>query len=134
VAGLNKIVLIGTILSNPEAKFSVEGTPITKFWVDINGGFNQPSGKIEVVCWQKLAEISGSLTKGLNILVEGQLRIRSYEDQSGSRKWVTEITATNIVKLAGGGQEVVAQVSADKEASDSEIEEIEPLPEDDLPF
>ena len=67
-------------------------------------------------------------------MVEGQLRIRSYEDQSGSRKWVTEITATNIVKLAGGGQEVVAQVSADKEASDSEIEEIEPLPEDDLPF
>ena len=105
--------------------------------MEINGGFNQTPGRIEVVCFQSLAEEVKQVVKDKIVLTEGRLRIRSYEDQSGSRKWVTEVLATKIVVLSAldKNNEVAASVPASSASIDtSGFEEIEPLPEEDLPF
>ena len=139
MASLNKIFVIGAILSDPDSRFSVDGTPITKFWIEINGGFNQKAGKIEVVCWQKLAETSsGALKRGLTILVEGYIRNRSFEDQSGTRKWVTEISAARLQPVASSTAAPMAEakMGAGEFLPEAEagFSAVEALPEDDMPF
>ena len=137
MASLNKIVIMGPLLANPESRFSVDGMPIAKFPMGVSGGFNNEQEKIEVVCFKKLAEVCGQYLKtGSNVLVEGRIQVRSYEDPSGTRKWTTEILANNI-QFVDDKQAAPAPV---KQAVAAEIqaanvsEEVEELPEDDLPF
>jgi single-strand DNA-binding protein len=68
--------------------------------------------------------------KDSSVLVEGRLQVRSFEEKAGTRKWVTEIVASNV--QFADGQVVPEQVAAPAAAvADEEVEE---LPEDDLPF
>lgn len=141
MASLNRIVIIGKVLSVPESKFSVEGTPISKFFISIMSGFNQPSGKIDVVCWQGIAEACSQLKKDSNVLVEGRIQVRSYQDQAGARKWVTEIIASSLQLLDSDSvavaKPVVEQTSSNNNAASDDIgdfSDVEALPEDDLPF
>ena len=138
MASLNRIVIMGRLQADPESRFSVEGVPIAKFPISVNSGFNQAPGRIDVVCFRNLAEICGQyLKKDINVLVEGRLQVRSYDDQGGTRKWVTEVSATNIElvdKLTSGAPAQKEQTQAAQELAGAEEEEVEELPEDDLPF
>jgi single-strand DNA-binding protein len=62
------------------------GSPVTNFTIAVNRRTKQDDSvdHIDVVAWDKLAEISNAyLTKGMPVLVEGRLAIRSYESKSG---------------------------------------------------
>lgn len=132
MASLNRIVLLGSLLSNPETKFSVEGLPIAKFMLPVGNGPKEQPGKIEVVCLGKLAEACSQMfKKDSNVLVEGRIQIRSFEEKAGTRKWVTEIIASNV--QFADGQAAPQPVVAPAAVSNAE-EEVEELPEDDLPF
>lgn len=138
MAGLNKIILVGTLLSDPETRQAMDGVSVTKFRMTVSNypGTDQNISNIEVVAWRRLAEICGQyLKKGKLALVEGRIQNRSYEDQDGQRKWVTEVVASNMQMLDG------KQAVSKNEALSSEApvnigaeEEVEELPEDDLPF
>jgi single-strand DNA-binding protein len=138
VAGLNKIILVGTLLSDPEIRQAMDGVSVTKFRMTVSNypGTDQNISNIEVVAWRRLAEICGQyLKKGKLTLIEGRIQNRSFEDQDGQRKWVTEVIASNMQMLDG------KQSALKKEDLSSEApvhigaeEEVEELPEDDLPF
>ncbi|MBI5701089.1 single-stranded DNA-binding protein [Candidatus Saganbacteria bacterium] len=136
MASLNRIIILGDILSDPETRFSVEGVPMVKFAMPISSGFNQANNQIEVVCFGKLAETNSQLVrKNLNVLVEGRIQIRSFDDQGGTKKWVTEVVATSLKILGAQGkpeQPAKLAVQAVEEAFGEE--EVEELPPDDLPF
>lgn len=135
MASFNRIVLIGKVLSEPEKRFSVDGQPIVKFKAPVSSGFNQPLSTIEVVCFQKLAEICGQyLRKGTSILLEGRIQVRSYEDQTGTRVWTTEIVASNIEFMDNIEKGQEQKTEAKEENVGSGFSEVEALPEDDLPF
>jgi len=135
VASLNRIIIQGKILSDPETKFTVDGRPIAKFGMPVGNGLNQSPGSVEVVCFSKLAEVCGQyIKKNSNVLVEGRLQIRTFNDQSGNKKWATEVIATDIqfvdsVKTISQTQPPAA-VSQDPNGA----EDVEELPADDLPF
>ena len=85
---------------------------------------------IDVVAWQRLAEVCGQdLKKGRLALVEGRIQNRSFEDQSGQRRWVTEVVAKNMTRLDGSPNSSPVAGSQVKEEiiDDSELES-------DLPF
>ena len=138
MAGLNKIILVGTLLSDPETRQAMDGVSVTKFKMTVSNypGTDQNISNIEVVAWRRLAEICGQyLKKGKLALIEGRIQNRSFEDQDGQRKWVTEVVASNMQMLDG------KQSASKKEDLSSEApihigaeEEVEELPEDDLPF
>lgn len=135
MASLNRIVILGNILSDPDTRFTVEGKPVAKFNLPVGNGFNQAPGKIEIVCFGKLAEICGqSVKNGSNVLVEGRLQIRSFDDASGTRKWATEVIATDIQFVDSAKSISEAQSPAAVSAASKDEEEVEELPEDDLPF
>lgn len=148
MANLNKIILVGKLLADPETRLAMDGVSVTKFKMTVSNypGSDQDISNIEVVAWRRLAEVCGQyLRKGKLVLVEGRLQIRSYEDQSGQRKWTTEVIANNMqmldskqapaaMELSSDLSAVVRQRRTEVEVQKPEEEEVEELPEDDLPF
>jgi single-strand DNA-binding protein len=122
MANLNRIILVGKLTSDADSKFTVEGLPMSKMQLAVNrylkDGVPQGTDFIDVIAWGKLAQtVNDSLKKGKVILVEGRIQVRSYQDQGGQRKWVTEVIARSIQGLSG---EAEAWTKAPKEGSSSE--------------
>lgn len=117
MASLNRIVIVGKLLSEPEARFTVEGLPITKFAASIASESTGNSGKIEVVCFRKIAEVCGQyLRAGSTVIVEGRIQNRSFEDQSGNRQWATEVIASNVQFIDAVSGKPIPTVGADPHA------------------
>jgi single-strand DNA-binding protein len=139
MASLNRIVLVGRLTGDPDAKSTVEGLPVTRFRLAVDRfqreGSPQATDFIDVVTWRKLAEVSAAhLKKGRLVLVEGRIQIRSYDDQSGQKKWVTEVVGRSIQFLDGSQAETgpMPQATGGKDIQ-SFTEEVADI-EDDLPF
>jgi single-strand DNA-binding protein len=132
VAGLNKIILVGTLVNDAETHFAVEGTARANFKLGVRTFSSGAASlmNVDVVIWGKLAESCAKLLKsGRMVLAEGSLHIRSFEDQSGNRKWTTEVVASNLQML---DQKAAATVQS--AAPTPTEEEVPDLPEGDLPF
>jgi len=102
---LNKVFLIGRLTKDPEAKTIPSGHMVCSFGLATNRVWtdrqtNQKQEKAEfhnIVLWRKLAEIASQyLRKGSLVLIEGRIQTRSWEDQTGNRKYRTEVIAENI--------------------------------------
>lgn len=102
---LNKIFLVGRVTQNPESKTTSTGQTVCTFglatnriWVDKNTRQKQEKTEFHnIVLWRRLAEIASQyLTKGSLVLIEGRLQTRSWQDNSGNKRYKTEIIADNI--------------------------------------
>ena len=113
--GINKVILIGNLGNDPETRYMPSGGAVTNItvatsesWKDKQTG--QPQERTEwhrVVFFNRLAEIAGEyLRKGSKVYIEGSLRTRKWQDQSGQDKYTTEIVAGEMQMLdsRGGGQ------------------------------
>lgn len=109
--GVNKVILIGNIGSDPEVKYTASGVPVANFslattesWADKSGQKQERTEWHRLVLWRKLAEIAGQyLKKGSKIYVEGRLQTRSWDDQSGQKRYMTEIVVDDMQMLDGRG-------------------------------
>ncbi len=137
MASLNRIVLIGKLATDPESRSTVEGLAMTKVKVSVNrsaglsgeGYGNSGSDVFDVIAWKKLAEISTAvLKKGQMVLIEGRIQSRSFEDQTGGKKWVTEIIASNIFLLDKAKELVAPQEAAKEEEAVEDLDFASELP------
>lgn len=110
--GINKVILVGNLGQDPETRYMPSGGAVTNVtiatsetWKDKQSG--QPQERTEwhrVVFFNRLAEIAGEyLKKGSKVYVEGSLRTRKWQDQSGQDKYTTEIVAAEMQMLDGRG-------------------------------
>jgi single-strand DNA-binding protein len=97
---MNKIVLLGKLLNNPEMKVLEEsGKIVTKFILIVERNFKNSTGEreadfIPVTLWGKKAEAAAQyLVKGSQITASGRLQTRSYEDKDGNRRVAFEVVA-----------------------------------------
>ncbi len=139
---LNKVMLIGNLGKDPEFRAFEGGGSITRFPLATSETYtNRQNEKVTQTEWHtivlrnKLGEVADKyLKKGDKVFIEGKLKTRSWEDQSGERKYATEIQADNMTML--GGRNEPQQVSNGGQHSPAE----EPsgfandTEEDDLPF
>ena len=111
--GVNKVILIGNLGSDPEVRYTPDGVPVANFnlattesWNDRNTGERQERTEWHrLVLWSKLAEIAGQyLKKGSKIYVEGKLQTRSWDDQSGQKRYTTEIRVFEMQMLDSRGE------------------------------
>ena len=113
--GINKVILIGNLGNDPETRYTQAGSAVTNIslatsetWKDKQTG--QPQERTEwhrIVFFNRLAEIAGEyLRKGSKVYVEGSLRTRKWQDQSGQDRYTTEIVANEMQMLdsRGAGQ------------------------------
>jgi len=106
----NKAVIVGRLGRDPELKYTPNGTPICTMSVATDESYKDQSGQVQkktewhrVVVWGKQAEnVSQYLAKGRAALVEGRLQTRSWDDQQGIKRYVTEIKADRVVFLSSG--------------------------------
>ncbi|MCJ7668823.1 MAG: single-stranded DNA-binding protein [Anaerolineae bacterium] len=104
--GLNKVMIIGNLGSDPEMRYTPTGRPVTSFsvatsrnWVTSEGEQREATEWFRVVAWENLAEICNRyLRKGSRVYVEGRLQTRSWENQ-GQRHYRTEVVANEMVLL-----------------------------------
>ena len=101
---LNKAIVLGRITRDPESRAMPSGKNVVSlsiatnnFWTDASGNKQESTEYHNIVAFGKLADIcSQYLTKGQLILIEGRIQTRSWDDQSGIKKYRTEIIASNI--------------------------------------
>jgi single-strand DNA-binding protein len=71
---------------------------------DRNGQRQEQTEWHNIVAWGKLAEICERyLKKGNSVYIEGRIQTRSWEDQSGQKRWTTEIVAQQMTMLGSAG-------------------------------
>ncbi len=144
---LNKVMIIGRLTRDPEIRTIPSGQTVSSFSVATNFVWNDQSGnkqeKVEyhnVVAWRKLAEIIGQyLKKGSRIYLEGRLQTRSWVDQSGVKKYRTEIIADNMIMLDkfGGTPTGISKAKTEKVDTEAEAQPAaseEEINVEDIPF
>ena len=108
---INKVILVGNLGRDPESRTMQDGNPVVNLsiatsenWRDKNSGERRERTEWHrVVLWRKLAEIAGQyLKKGSRIYVEGKLQMRSWDDQSGQKRYTTEVVARSAGDGGGG--------------------------------
>jgi len=124
--GLNKVMLIGNLVRDPELRYTPSGKPVTSFslaanrnWVSANGERHDETEWFNVVAWGNLAEICNQhLSKGQKVYVEGRLQTRSWEDENGQKHFRTEVVASEMIILTGRPEQLESLDSAEIGVSD----------------
>jgi single-strand DNA-binding protein len=137
MASLNSVHLIGRLGKEPDLSYTSSGKAVCKFsmatsekWKDGDGNVQEKTDWHNIVVWQKLAEICGQyLKKGSQVFIGGKISTRSWDDKnSGTKKYITEIVANEMMMLDGKGGNKASEEPADPIATGA-------MPEkDDLPF
>lgn len=112
MASLNKVMIIGNLGRDPEMRFTANGQAVANFSVACNRRYTTRDGEqrdetewVRVVCWGRQAEIAGQyLQRGSQVYVEGRLQTRSWEDQQGQTRYMTEVVANNFQFLGRRGE------------------------------
>ncbi len=110
--GINKVILVGNLGNDPETRYMPSGGAVTSITVATSETWKdkQTGEKKERTEWHrvsffnKLAEIAGQyLKKGSKVYIEGQLRTRKWQDQSGADRYTTEIISNEMQMLDSRG-------------------------------
>lgn len=106
---MNKVILIGNLTKYPEVRTTNNGTYVTTFSIAVNRKYKAQDGSqitdlFDIVAWRQLAELCGKyLEKGRKIGIVGELQTRSYESKYGTKRYVTEIVASEVEFLTPKG-------------------------------
>lgn len=102
MANLNRVLFIGRLTREPELRYTPDGTPVANFTIAVNRSFANQKGEreadfIPIVVWRKQAEQCAEyLSKGSEVVVDGRLQIRSYEDRDGIKRKKSEVVAWGV--------------------------------------
>ena len=150
---VNKVILIGNLGKDPEIRALEGGTKLARFPIATSESFqDKTTGERReitdwhnIVVWRGLAEVAEKyLTKGMKVYVEGKLKTRSWQDESGVTKYATEVVADNFTMLSsksesknmGGDQTQQPYKSEGTPSNPSKMSDelMENDDSDDLPF
>ena len=152
---LNKVMLIGNVGRDPEvryldgqngnAKVATFTLATTERYRDRNGETRENTEWHNIVTWRNTADVVEKyVRKGTQLYIEGRIRTRSWDDQSGNKRYTTEIIA-DILQLLGKRSDNPAQPSYAPAAQTVATQPVatqpaaaqtthEDMPDDDLPF
>ena len=127
---VNKVVIVGHIGADPETRFTPSGTAVANLNLATNESRKTSEGEYQdhtewhsCVLFGKRAEFAGEyLKKGQLVYLEGRLQTRSWEDDSGTKKYRTEVIGNEITMLG----KKVGTGGSSQEGNDAS--------DDDLPF
>lgn len=100
---LNKIVLMGRMVADPELRRTGSGTPVASFTLAVDRDFaDKQSGEketdfIDIVAWRSTADfVSKYFSKGRMAVVSGRLQIRNWTDKDGNKRRTAEVIAESV--------------------------------------
>ena len=148
----NKVILMGNLTRDPELRYLPDGTAVAKLGLAVNRKWKTETGEtkedvlfIDVEAFRRQAETIGEyLKKGSPVLLEGRLRLDTWDDQQTNQKRSKILVVADNVRFLGSGQpresggpeisrsRPAAPVPASANASEAAADE--PPSEDDVPF
>lgn len=153
MASFNKVILAGNLTRDPELRYTPKGTAVAKIGMAVNRSWKSETGEmkeevtfVDVEAWGRQAEVIGQyLKKGRPILIEGRLKLDSWEDKNTHQKMsklkvVLEAFSFLDSRGDGGGgggefrKAAPAAAPAAAAAANGPEEIGEPPSEDDVPF
>jgi single-strand DNA-binding protein len=104
---LNKCMIIGNLGRDPEMRYTPSGQAVTQFtvatnrrWRDQQDEWQEETEWFRVVVWGQQAERTAErLRKGHKVYVEGRIQTRQWEDQTGQKRYTTELVANTVTSL-----------------------------------
>jgi single-strand DNA-binding protein len=104
---LNKAMIIGNLGRDPEMRYTPGGQAVTQFTVAVNRNFRGQDGEwqeetewFRVVAWGQTGERAAeNLRKGGKVYVEGRIQTRQWEDNTGAKRYTTELIADRVTNL-----------------------------------
>ena len=132
---INKVIILGRLGKDPELKYTPSGAAVCNFtvatsevWTDKSGQKQEKTEWHRIVVWGKLGELCNQyLAKGRQVFVEGKIQTRSWDDQSGQKKYVTEVSATNVQFLGdakvGAGKTTTTEKTVENNAASNVFEQ-----------
>ena len=147
MAGVNKVILVGNLGSDPEVRSTPGGQRVANFrlatsrqWTGQDGQRQEKTEWHSIVAWGKLADICERyLQKGKQVYVEGRLETRSWQDKDSQQtRYKTEVICETMQMLGRPGERN-GEPSFDAPARGSAPDDsYQPAPaggsDDDLPF
>ena len=120
MVGLNKMLVIGNVGTDPEMRYTPNGNPVTSFrlatgrtYTTADGERHQDTEWFTVVAWNQLAEQCNQfLTKGRRVYVEGRLKSNSWTGTDGQTRFRNEIIADRVLFLDRGALTVTEGAGA----------------------
>ena len=125
---MNKVFLIGRLTRDPELRYTGNNTAVATFSLAVNRNFSNQQGEretdfINIVVWRKQAEnVKNYLSQGSQVAVDGRIQTRSYDDNNGQKRYVTEVVADNV--------EFLGSKNSSSNTNNSSSQEGEPTPYD----
>ena len=102
---MNKVFLIGRLTRDPELRYTGSNVPDASFSLAVKRKYTNQAGEreadfINIVVWRKQAEnVKNYLSQGSQVAIAGRIQTRSYDNQQGTRIFVTEVVAENFSLL-----------------------------------
>ena len=124
---INRVCLMGRLVSDPELKKTQSGLSVTSFRIAVDRGYTKEGEKrkadfFDIVAWKHTAEfICRYFGKGSMIAIDGKLQQRTYQAQDGTNRSVVEVVAD------------AASFTGEKSAKSQNNDNIDAMIEDDLP-
>ena len=93
---MNKYIFLGRLVKDPEARNTTTGTAVATFTIAVNRKYNKPNEEkqtdfFNLTAFGKTAEfISKYFKKGQQVLVEGRIQNRTWEDTTGAKRYATD--------------------------------------------
>lgn len=146
---MNNVVLIGRLTRDPELRYIPNtGTPVSTFTLAVDKGLsrekkqemesrNQPTADfIRIVVWGKQAEnCANFLVKGRLVGIQGRIQTGSYTDNSGNKRYTTDVVASQVEFLEWGDNNNKSSGGFNDSSMDFPgIEGFHPIDNDDIPF
>ena len=115
---MNKVFVMGRLGADPEMRYTPNQTAVATLRVATTESWTKDGQRQEqtewhrIIVWGRQAEnCSKYLSKGRQVLVEGRLQTRAWDDKSGQKRYTTEIVANNVQFI--GGQNATANAPHD---------------------
>jgi single-strand DNA-binding protein len=113
MASFNKVILVGNLTRDPELRYTPKGTAIAKIGLAVNRSWRSESGEqreevtfVDVDIFGRTAENVGQyMRKGRPILIEGRLRLDSWDDKNTGQKRSRLGVVAETVQFLGGGRD-----------------------------
>jgi single-strand DNA-binding protein len=150
MSSFNKVILVGNLTRDPELRYTPKGTAIAKVGLAVNHKWKNEAGElkeevtfIDIEVWGRTAENVGQyMRKGSSMLVEGRLRLDTWDDKQTNQKRSKMLVVGETVQFLGsprGGEgapaaERSARPTTAKPPNAAAEPDGAPPEEDDVPF
>ena len=129
---MNKAIIVGNIVREPDYRTTTKGTPVCSFTIAVQRRYKNPNGEYDAdyigcVAWGNQADfVHKHFIKGQAIGVTGNLQTRNYDDKNGIKRYVTEVIVDEI--------DFIGKKEKTSENEEVNLDEFLPANDEDLPF